>query len=317
MHFAPTEEQLALRDGVRELLADRCPPAVVRAAWAADQPALWADLTGIGVVGAAVPEKLGGLGLPTTDLVLVLEELGYAAVPLPIGETAAVAAPLLAAIGDPDGLLPGILEGATRIAIGDPLVPYGSRADLVLALSGDATFATPSEVRELPTVDGSRPVARCRLAGGRAVADARAVALARHRAALATAAQLVGLGRRMLDLTVHYVRERRQFGAPVGSFQAVKHHLADALLRLEFAAPAGLAAAWAIDREAGTVERDVAVAAVLASEAAQHVAKAAIQCHGAMAYTVEYDLHLFAKRAWALSAGLGGQLDRLTEEVFR
>jgi alkylation response protein AidB-like acyl-CoA dehydrogenase len=104
----------------------------------------------------------------------------------------------------------------------------------------------------------------------------------------------------------------------VGSFQAVKHHLADALLRLEFAAPAVLAAAWAIDEDAGTSERDVSVAAVLAGAAAQHTAKAAIQCHGAMGYTVEYDLHLFVKRAWALVAGadLGGHLDRLTEEVF-
>jgi alkylation response protein AidB-like acyl-CoA dehydrogenase len=321
MHFALTEEQVALRDGVRELLADRCTPAVVRSAADTDPAPLWEALTGLGVLGVAVPEEVGGLGLTFTDLVPVLEETGYAAVPLPVAETAAVAAPLFAAAGD--ARLPELLAGKTRVALAqrDGLVPFGDRADLVLVLDDDrARVVTPYQMRKITTVDGARPVVRCGLTGGAIVTgEARLVGAARARAALATAAQLVGLGRRMLDLTVHYVRDRRQFGVPVGSFQAVKHHLADALLRLEFAAPAVLAAAWAVDHGADTVERDVSVAAVLAGEAAQHTAKAAIQCHGAMGYTVEYDLHLFAKRAWALVAGadLGGHLDRLTEEVLQ
>src|SRR3981189_2512231 len=111
--------------------------------------------------------------------------------------------------------------------------------------------------------------------------------------------QLGGLGRRMLDLTPAYVATRRQFGAPVGSFQAVKHHLANALLRLEFAAPAVLAAGWALAGRGAPRRRDVSMAAILATEAARETAKAAIQCHGAIGYTVEYDLHLYAKRAWA------------------
>jgi alkylation response protein AidB-like acyl-CoA dehydrogenase len=107
----------------------------------------------------------------------------------------------------------------------------------------------------------------------------------------------------MLDLTVDYVRNREQFGAPIGSFQAVKHALASALVAVEFAEPAVLAAAWA--QSAGDGERETALAKVLASDATRLVARTAIQCHGAMGYTTEYDLHLFAKRAWALAADWG------------
>jgi alkylation response protein AidB-like acyl-CoA dehydrogenase len=117
----------------------------------------------------------------------------------------------------------------------------------------------------------------------------------------------------MIELTVGYVKQRRQFGVAVGSFQAVKHHLANALLRLEFAEPPVLAAGWAIASSASSRAADVSMAAVLASEAARFTARTAIQCHGAMGYTVEYELHRFAKRAWALAAGcdLDAHLERL------
>jgi alkylation response protein AidB-like acyl-CoA dehydrogenase len=132
--------------------------------------------------------------------------------------------------------------------------------------------------------------------------DAALVAVSLLRADLATAAQLIGLGRRMLDLTTSYVGTRQQFGVPVGSFQAVKHRLADALLRLEFAEPCVHAAGWHLSTDSPSAAGAVSLAAVLAAEAASFVAKAAIQCHGAIGYTVEYDLHVYAKRAWALAA---------------
>jgi alkylation response protein AidB-like acyl-CoA dehydrogenase len=117
----------------------------------------------------------------------------------------------------------------------------------------------------------------------------------------------------MLDITVSYVSNRKQFGVPVGSFQAVKHHLADALLELEFATPAVLAAGWSLATGDPAADRSVSMAAVLAVEAATRTARAAIQCHGAMGYTVEYELHRFAKRTWALAAtiDLDEHLDRL------
>jgi alkylation response protein AidB-like acyl-CoA dehydrogenase len=119
------------------------------------------------------------------------------------------------------------------------------------------------------------------------------------RLALGAAAQLVGLGQRMLDLTVDYVKEREQFGVPVGSFQAVKHHLADALKELAFARPA----VW---RAAATMEpRDISMAKAMASDAASFVAKQALQCHGAIGYTVEYDLHRYLKQTWALARTYG------------
>ena len=119
------------------------------------------------------------------------------------------------------------------------------------------------------------------------------------RLALGAAAQLVGLGQRMLDLTVDYVKQREQFGVPVGSFQAVKHHLADALMELAFARPA----VW---RAAATMApRDISMAKAMASDASSFVAKQALQCHGAIGYTVEYDLHRYLKQTWALARTYG------------
>ena len=134
---------------------------------------------------------------------------------------------------------------------------------------------------------------------------AAAVALAFDRAALGTAAQLIGLSRRMLDLTVAYVKERKQFGVPIGSFQAVKHHLADARLQIEFAAPAVYRAAWSLASNSPTAARDVSMAKAMASDCAHLVGRKSLQCHGGIGYTVEYDLHLFLKRAWALERSWG------------
>jgi alkylation response protein AidB-like acyl-CoA dehydrogenase len=318
MRFALTDDQLAVRDAVREVLAATCPPAVVRAAWpgSADRSALdraWAALAGLGVPGMAVPEKAGGLGLTEVDLVPVLIEVGSAAVPLPVAETAAVAAPLLAAADHPGGpragalagILAGVISGATRVALrtGDGPVAYAGRAHLLLDLTGGRARIGPPSGTAVSTVDGSRMALA--VAGPPAdlvTADAGLVALARDRADVATAAQLIGLSRRMLDMTVGYVRERHQFGVPVGSFQAVKHRLADALTGIEFAEPVVLAAAAALASGSRDRGRDVSAAVVLAVEAARSAARTAIQCHGAIGYTVEYDLHLYAKRAWALAA---------------
>ncbi|MFV2020182.1 acyl-CoA dehydrogenase family protein [Micromonospora sp. LOL_023] len=331
MRFALTDDQITLRDAVGDLLAAECPPAVVRAAWpgGGHKPVdrLWAALAEMGVLAAMVPESAGGLGLTEVDMVPVLTAAGYAAVPLPLAETAAVAGPLLAALDDPGGHLAALTEGRCRIALAGPtgLVPYGQRADLALStygpggprlirLAGATTIA-------VPTVDGSRaalriidddvadPSVSTRLDVGDDL-----LALTADRATLAAAAHLVGLGRRLLDLTVAHVGTRHQFGAPIGSFQAVKHQLADALLGLELAAPMVLAAAWSAATGAATRAADVSAGYLLASDAAERTARVALQCHGAIGYTVEYDLHLYAKRVWATSAATAGtdaHLDRL------
>ena len=124
-------------------------------------------------------------------------------------------------------------------------------------------------------------------------------------AALGAAALLVGLGQRMLDLTVDHVKAREQFGVPIGSFQAVKHHLADAALQLEFARPAVYRAAWSLATGQAEAGRDVSMAKAMAGDAALLTGRKALQCHGAIGYTEEADLHLFLKRSWALARSWG------------
>lgn len=239
--------------------------------------------------------------------------LGRSGLPVPAAETVAVGAPLLAAAGAPQ--LPSVLRGSALLTVSfapDSPVPFAARADLIAVPRGDGLrLYTRDEVETEPvgSVDGSRRLARVHApaGGGLLLAEGPAeLAVAYRRGVLATAALLVGLGERMLELTVAHVRERHQFGVPVGSFQAVKHALADVELAVRFARPAVLAAGWA--QAAGDPETAVrtSMAKVLASEAARTAARTAIQCHGAMGYTTEYDLHLYAKRAWALAADWGG-----------
>jgi hypothetical protein len=204
-------------------------------------------------------------------------------------------------------------QQANRLA--NDVANHGATADLVISLARDtATVVARADVaaEPLPSVDGGRPLARVSWPEG--AGTAVPLADARDRAAVGAAAQLIGLGDRMLAMTAEYVVERKQFGVPIGSFQAVKHHLADALLGLEFARPAVYRAAQSLTTaraaEGGAardprVTRDASMAKAMASDAASGVARAALQCHGAIGYTVEHDLHLFMKRTWALSRTWG------------
>ena len=237
MRFALTDEQVAFRDAARELLEKEWSPHDVRDAWQAApgqlDRSIWKRLDAMGVPTVLLPEAQGGLGLDECVLVAVLEETGRSALPHPIVESAMVAAPLG-------------LTGLVATDLGGPLVPCAADADLLLLRAASSLRAyRPDEVTITPerTVDGARRAGRVTLmgAGADVTDDPAAIATALLRGALGTAAQLVGLSRRMLELTVAYVSERHQFGVPVGSFQAVKHHLADALLQIEFAAPAVIA----------------------------------------------------------------------------
>jgi alkylation response protein AidB-like acyl-CoA dehydrogenase len=308
VRFALTEDQLAFRDAARELLAKECTPAVVRAAW--ETPAgeldrgVWDSLDAMGVLSMLVPEDHGGLGLDETWLVPILEEAGRVALPHPIVETAMVAAPLAAGSG-PIGMVTSTLGG--------PYAACAADADAVLLELDGWLAVVPREQVELSpldTVDGARRAATVALPEGGSFVhaesdDPASVALALDRGALGTAAVLVGLGQAMLDLAVGYVKERQQFGVPVGSFQAVKHHLADAALALELTRPAVHRAAWSVAQSAPTRARDVSMAKAMASDAAELVGRKALQCHGAIGYTVEADLHLYLKRTWALARAWG------------
>lgn len=303
MRFSLSDDQVAFRDAVRELLAKEATPAIVRAAWGAPEGELdrgvWNDLDAMGVLGVLVPEADGGLGLDETFLVPILEEAGRVALPHPIVETAMVAAPLL-----------GGTSGMIASDLGGPLVPCAADADQLLLRWGHTLVLADRDSVELTavaTVDRARRAAYVThdSTGEPLSEDPAVIALALDRGTLGTAALLVGLGQAMLDLTVSYVTQRQQFGVTIGSFQAVKHHLADAALALEFTRPAVARAAWSVAQGSPTRARDVSMAKAMASDAAELVGRKALQCHGAIGYTVEADLHLYLKRTWALARAWG------------
>ena len=307
MFFGFDDDQLAFRDAVHDLLDKQCPPETVRAAWDGDlDRGVWQSLDDMGVLSLLVPEDRGGLGLDERSMVLLLEETGRAGLPHPIVDTAAVALPLLPpedGVGGGSALVVTDLAGRNVSCAADAdrfLLHRGSELHL---LEPDGVDLEPLE-----TVDRARRASRVCWAPTAATLltdDPGVKALAFDRGALGAAAQLVGLGQRMLDITVGYVTEREQFGQPVGAFQAVKHHLADALKELAFARPAVHRAAHSVAVGADTRARDVSMAKAMASDAARYVGRQALQCHGAIGYTVEADLHLYLKRAWALAVAWG------------
>ena len=302
MRFGLDEDREALRSTARDLLAELCPPAAVRAAWTQQpDPAAWNALADAGALALLVPQSAGGLGLDETYLVGVVEEAGRAALPHPLTATALVAAPL------------GVVGATVTTDLGAPgaAVPAATYAETFLLRSDDGLRlygADEVEIAPTETVDASRHCARVRpIAPGKLVTGGEAAAEAAfERGVLGTAAELLGLSRRMLALTVGYAAQRHQFGKPIGSFQAVKHHLANARIQIEFAGPAVLYAAYGLAHGHPDAGRSVSQAKWLANNAAAVTGRAALQCHGAIGYTTEHDLHLYLKRSWALARSWGG-----------
>lgn len=342
MRFATGEQALLLQQTLREFLRKECPPETVRALWAREDghdPALWGRLAALGVPGALVPEADGGLGLDERDLVLLLEEIGRAALPVPVVATAAVAAPLLrdlAAAGAPGAArarawLPRIADGSLRVAVGHPANPFVTDAEaagLLLLPDDDALHAVPREEARLtrqPANDPGRRLAsvafaprpETRLAEGETAR--RLLDAALDRGALACAAQLVGVADRLIELAVAHAAAREQFGRPIGSFQAVQHALADAKVRVEYARPVVQKAAHSLARGIRTGAVDASHAKLAAGEAAAHAARVALQVHGAIGYTWEQDLHLWMRRAWSLALEWGApplHLERVASFVL-
>lgn len=312
MRFALTDDHEAIRAVVAELLNQRWSAALTRAAWEAEPGALdrgiWNELIEMGVMQLLIPEADGGLGMDFLALTAVLEEAGRVALPHPLVESAAVVAPLL--LGHDVDLAGDGSPMAGASWRGGP-VPCGIDADHVVVVDDHELRLyerSELELRPLQTVDGGRRLARVEGRGtGLLLSDDPAeVTAAFDRAALGVAAMLVGLADTMLTMTVEYVSERVQFGVPIGSFQAIKHHLADALMSLSFARPAVRQAAHSLARSTPDASREVSKARVLVGDAAELVGRHALQCHGAIGYTVEHDLHLYLKRSWALNRSWGG-----------
>ena len=319
MRFVFDEEQLALRDGVRALLEKECTPAHVREAWSTDtgrSPRRWKALAEMGVLGLTIAEEHGGMGLDDTWLVLLLEESGRAALPEPLGAVAVAAGLLGSAPADMQATwLPQIAAGEAIVVAalpGQTYVDDAHTADVVLVADGDAMHAVaPADLGAVaqPGFDRSRRRFRIspsltsdtRIAEGVGEALAQAV----DRAALADAAGLLGTARRLIQMGTRYAVEREQFGAAIGSFQAVKHHLASAAVKTEFAAPAVYRAAWSLANDVTGRSEHVAMARTLAAQAAHLAGRTALQVHGAIGYTDEHDLHLWLRRALNPAAAAG------------
>jgi alkylation response protein AidB-like acyl-CoA dehydrogenase len=349
--FAFSEQQDELRQGVRTVLDAECSPDALRAFEVADEAARaeltknrWAVLAELGAPALVVPEAAGGLGLDDVDLVGVLEEAGRACLPEPLLETAALAAPTLAAllpdaaaaaaltalveddaivaVGGIDVTVGGLVSPSEVTADGTLRTPrvVGARDAAILLLacrdaeSGWQLHAVPEAscvAEPTPALSASRdlstvhwPLSSDTLLAYGVAAEAAAGLLA-DRAAAGSAALLVGLADRMVAMTAAYAKERHQFGRPIGSFQAVKHLLADARVALEFARPVTYRAAWSLATAQPTLSHDASMAKAMASDAADRAARVALQVHGAIGYTWECDLHLYLKWTWALSRAWG------------
>ncbi|MFC6063569.1 acyl-CoA dehydrogenase family protein [Streptomyces ochraceiscleroticus] len=320
MWFLPDDAQREFARSLNALLTAADTPAVSRA-WAAGDTGpgrrLWTRLADLGVFALAVPEAYEGVGPLPVELALAFTELGRHAMPGPVVETVAAAA-FLDRLGDGTGTaagdwLPGIASGKTVASFcvvtgGNPYALDAADADAVLVVDGDTVRIAESTGPVQPSADPARRLARP-LGGTVLARGPRVTAAAAHAAdvaALATAAQALGLGRALLAHTVEHVRQRTQFGVVIGSFQAVKHRLADTLIGLEFAEPLLYAAALGL---AAGDAADIPAAKVSACEAAYAAARTALQLHGALGYTDELDLSLWMRKARALRSAWGSPAD--------
>lgn len=337
MDFRFTDEQRMMAETVRGLLADLCRPADLRRlmqAGAARDEKRWVALVELGLAGVLVAEDKGGLGLGAGDFVLVAEACGYACLPEPLVENAGVALPLLAAVAaDPraDAMLERALAGEITIALKHPVNPFIADADTagaVLAARGEELYLCDAGDVALERQESTDPFRRLFSIADRpcltaAVADANRIRFhldaALDSGALFAAAQLLGIAQRVVDLAVAYARERTQFGKPIGSYQAVKHLLSTAQVKIEFARPVVYAAAAQLAQADAFSRARISHAKLAAAEAADLACRTAIQVHGAMGYSWEVDVHFFLKRALALSSWWGDarfHRERVAARVF-
>lgn len=321
MIFDLSDEQRELRDAVAELCERSAAPE--RVAQHADgddvAPVIWAQLAEMGVQAAAVDEQHGGLGLPSEVLGPILEVAGRHALPVPLLDTLAVGLPVLALADDP-GLraewLPRLAEGALRVAVryspGEPIA-YAENADVLLQRDAEGWTLTPApalEVEPLPSIDQWRPLSRVNSP------DVDAVRVELSPASLATvessievgvASFLIGVAARLLEMTTSYATQREQFGRPIGSFQAVKHKLADIWMAVETARSASWYAGHLVSVGDDARELPSAVARIAAVRAARLAVRDALQLHGAIGFTWEYPLHVWLKQGRSLELAFGGE----------
>jgi alkylation response protein AidB-like acyl-CoA dehydrogenase len=311
MRFTLTDEQRDFGASLDKLLAAEEPAACARA-WAdgdtAPGVALWRRIAELGTTALLVPERADGLEATPVEMVVAFEALGRYAVPGPWVETVAYLTRLVEStpeLAGRDELLTAIAGGEQLVSVGvAPHTPYALDADVSRALLVQDGQLRQAEVgTQHRSVDPTRRLFELRSRESLAPVPEEGLEAAFDLAVLACSAQLLGLGEQLLATTVDYVKQRHQFGRPVGSYQALKHQLADVRIALDFVRPLVLGAALSIG--SADQPRDVSAAKVAASDAAYRAARTALQLHGAIGYTAEHDLSLWLLKVRALVSAWG------------
>lgn len=324
MDFTFNEDALALREAISRFLMIEAAPEVLREIWQEDtgrSPQLRQAMAEQGLTALSIEEQFGGLGMGDLIWSLMSQEMGYYAIPGTMMATAYVAAGIITRL--PDNVLEKaqwlsqIATGELRVAVSHPanaLVADAHLSDLILHFGEDGLYAlTPDDVALTynPSIDSSRRLYQLSVTNVDArlllnKQDAEPTAkVAQIQGTLANAGQMLGLAQRMLDLSIDYATQRKQFGKPIGSFQAIKHKLADVVSKIEIAKPALYRAAYSMENQQSLAQLYASQAVLLCREAALLAAKHGIQVHGAMGYTWEVDLQMFMKRTYALQASWG------------
>jgi alkylation response protein AidB-like acyl-CoA dehydrogenase len=305
VNFELDAQQRDFAASIDAALAAADAPGAVRA-WSRGDTApgrkVWAQLADLGVTALAVPEQFDGLGAHAVDLVVALERLGRWCVPGPVAESVAVAPVLLADDDRCAALAAGELIATVALLPQVPRAVDADTAGLVLCADPGGQVSEANTSGQHQSVDPSRRLFDVTPTGTTWDAD---VACAYEFGALATAAQLVGAGQTLLDAAVDYAKQRAQFGRVIGSYQAIKHKLADVHIAVELARPLVYGAALSLANQSPDTARDVSAAKAAASDAALLAARSALQTHGAIGFTAEHDLSLWLLRVQALRPAWG------------
>jgi alkylation response protein AidB-like acyl-CoA dehydrogenase len=343
MQFGLSESQEFLRDSARKFFAGECPSAEVRRLMETDtafDPPLWSKLTHQGYTGIIFPEEYGGVGLGKVELILLMEEAGRALLPGPFFSTVALAGSVLDVVASSEQkkkYLTPICQGTARATVavleasaswnlsslqlssakgkltGEKLfVADAAVADFLLVVARDGVFlveakAAGLKISPMASMDFTRKLYNVQFNNTPAekIGETSALLRAFDIATTALCAEMVGGMQRSLDITVEYAKTRKQFGKPIGMFQAVQHQCADMYLETESSRSAVYYAAWALEENAPDAASAVSIAKMYASDASRTVGNRGIQVHGGMGFTWENDLHLYYRRAKSSETAFG------------
>jgi len=308
MNFDFTDDQRSIKSTAKEFLAARYKPEKLRELAEAGEydPAIWDEMRELGWAGIFVDEDHDGQGLGAVELVILMEEMGYALAPGPFFSNAAAGLLLQHAGSDEQRRrwLPGIATGEATGTVGmvtngrAPLVPDAEEASVIMLVDGDRATVVErdaADVERVDTIDSTRRFASVSAEGGEALEGEVQPGL--DRIATALAAELTGVAQRTMEMAVDYAKERKQFDRPIGAYQAVSHRCAQMLMEVESARALTYFAAYAADAEPDELSLAASAAKAYASDAGWRVSASSLQVHGGIGFTWEHDLHFFLKRA--------------------